>query len=53
MRELRKDSIFIENERMKQRIADDNERKEKYKQIMHQLETEQHHYNVSKKTGGK
>ena len=53
MRELRKDSIFLENERMKKRLEDDKERKEKYNQIMHSLEVEQHHYNVSKKQADK
>lgn len=53
MRELRKDSVFLENERMKKRLEEDKERKDKYKEIMHSLEVEQHHYNVSKKEGRK
>merc|ERR1712137_1508310 len=53
MRELRKDSIFLENERMKKQLEDDKERKEKYNQIIHSLEIEQHHFNVSKKEAEK
>ena len=49
MRELKKDSVFIENERLKKRLEEDKERKDKLKSIMHSLQEEQHHFNVSKK----
>ena len=49
MRELKKDSVFLEKERMKQKNVADNELKEKMNNIMSTLQKEQHHFNVSKR----
>ena len=57
VRELRKDNVFLEKEKVKKRKLDDLEREKKVKFIMSTLEEQQHNFNVSqklkKKKGGK
>jgi hypothetical protein len=49
MREVKKDNYFLENQRVNQRKEEAADRKQKFNQIMHDLQTQQHESTVSKK----